>query len=420
MEYVAINDVDVRGKRVIVRVDVNSPIDPETGAVMDNKRIEAHAGTIRDLSERGAKVIVIAHQGRKGGADFTNLEEHSRLLAKHAGKRVLFVPDVTGARAEEAILSMAPGDIVLLDNLRGLDEETADKTPEEQSRSNLVRRLSSLADLYVLDAFSVSHRNNASVVGFSRTLPCYAGPVLERELKALSSIETAKRKVILVMGGNKAEECASVIEALSQGDSPRLERVLACGLLGSMFLRTRGYELGEETEGYVGKRGLSTQSGRFEGIVDKLGDRLVTPSDVAYDGGGRREEATVEELPAPGMILDIGRRTAARYGEILEGAGEDCSVVMKGTPGVYERPEFRLGSRTVYEALARSRAYTFIGGGDSSAALEVLGISPSKYSYVSLGGGALVYFLSGKPMPGLEALRGEGREAFATAESGRE
>ena len=405
---------------MIVRVDVNSPVDPEGGVIMDNKRIEAHAETIRDLADRGAKVIVIAHQGRKGGPDFTTLEEHSRLLAKHAARRVLYVPDVTGARAEKAIKTMAPGDIVLLGNLRELDEETADRTPEEHSRSNLVKRLSSLADMYVLDAFSVAHRSHASVVGFSRTLPCFVGPVLDRELSALRSVETAKKELMLVMGGNKLEECAAVIEAFSQGDSPRLEKVLACGVLGNLFLKILGYNLGDETEAYIENSGLLKQSKTMERILGRLGDRLITPVDVAYDIGGKREEVTIQNLPAPSMILDIGTRTAEKYGQIISDAKEDYSIVMKGTPGVYEKPEFRLGSRIVYEALAKSRAYTFIGGGDSSVALQVLGISPSEYSYVSLGGGALVYFLSGKRMPGLDALMREPRPVVLPSESREE
>lgn len=409
MEYRTIDDVDVRGKRVIVRVDLNSPIDPKTGVVIDNRRIQAHAETLRTLSDRGAKVIVIAHQGRKGSPEFTTLEEHARLLSEHAGRSVTYVPDITGARAEKAIQSMAPGDIVLLGNLRGLDEETADSTPEQHSRSTLVRRLSSLADMYVLDAFSVAHRNHASVVGFSRTLPSFVGPVLEKELKALGSIASSGKRLILVLGGNKLEECAAVIETFSQGDSPRLEKVLACGVLGTVFLKLLGHSLGEETETRIEERGLLSQSEAMERALKSLGDRLVTPVDVAYESDGRRAEIAVEGLPAPGTILDIGRRTAEEYGQTVSEAGEDCSIVMKGTPGVYEKPEFRLGSRIVYESLAKSRAYTFIGGGDSSAALEVLGISPSEYSHVSLGGGALIYFLSGRPMPGLDALVKEAR-----------
>lgn len=416
MEYRTIDGVDVRGKRVIVRVDLNSPIDPQTRAIIDNKRIQAHAETVRNLAERGARVIVIAHQGRKGGSDFTTLEEHSRLLSEHAGRKVLYVPDVTGAKAEKAITSMAPGEVVLLGNLRELDEETADRTVEEHSRSTLVRRLSSLADLYVLDAFSVAHRNHASVVGFSRTLPSFVGPVLQRELNALGSVESAQKRLILVMGGNKLEECAAVIEAFSQHGARQLDRVLACGVLGSVFLKLLGHKLGDETEGYIEERGLARQNETMERILHGLGDRLVTPMDVACDGGGRREEIAIQDLPAPGMILDIGRRTAERYGKIVSEAGEDCSIVMKGTPGAYEKPEFRLGSRIVYESLAKSKAYTFIGGGDSSTALQVLGISHSEYSYVSLGGGALVYFLAGKPMPGLEALRSERQQALATVE----
>lgn len=414
-----IGDADVTGKKVIVRVDLNSPISPETGLVIDNRRFEAHAETLRRLAERGAKIIVLAHQGRKGEPEFTTLEEHSKLLTRHVGRKVSYVPDLIGARAEDAIKSMSSGDIILLGNLRELDEESLEKTPEEHSESALVRKLSSLADLYVLDAFSVAHRSHASVVGFSRVLPSYAGEVMAKELDALGSIDASKGKVILLMGGNKPEECTSVIDAYLSRESPRLDRVLACGVLGDMFLRVFGHNLGEATEQYLEKKGLWKERGKIEQLAERLGDRLVTPTDLAFEKEGKRNEITVEALPASGMILDIGRKTAENYGKIIADASKDFSIILKGTPGVYEKSEFRLGSKMIYESLAKSPAFTLIGGGDSSTALQVLGIDIKEYSYVSLGGGALIRYLAGKPMPGVEALSAQ-RVAVRGRQSGKE
>lgn len=404
-ELRTIDDVSVRDKTVIVRVDLNSPIDPKTGLVIDNKRIAAHAETLRKLAQRGARVVVIAHQGRKGDPEFTTLEEHSRLLSKHTGSLVSYVPDIIGSKAESFIRNMKSGEIVLLENLRTLDEETADKTPEEHSQSSLVRKLANLADYYVLDAFSIAHRNHASVVGFSFLLPSFAGELLAKELAALNLAETSRHKVILLMGGNKPEECVDVIEEFLLIGSPRLMKVLSGGVLGDMFLKILGHRLGNETEQFLAKKGFDKDRERIERITKDLGDKLVTPVDVAYESDGKRQEITIDKLPAPSMIFDIGRRTAENFGHIIATAAEDCTIIMKGTPGVYERGEFRLGSKMVYEFLAKSRAFTLIGGGDSSTALQVLGINPSKYSYVSLGGGALIRFLAGKSMPGIDALK---------------
>lgn len=404
-ELQSIDGVVVSGKTVIVRVDLNSPVDPRTGLVIDNKRIEAHSETLRKLAEAGAKVVVIAHQGRKGDPEFTTLEAHSQLLSKHIGRSVMYVPDIIGSKAMNVVQTMKSGEVVLLENLRTLEEETADKSPEGHSQSTLVRKLASLADYYVLDAFSVAHRNHASVVGFSLALPSFAGGLLIKELDALNSAEDSRHEVILLMGGNKPQECTDVIEEFLLVGSRRLVKVLSAGVLGDMFLTILGHRLGNETEVYLTKKGFYKERERIERIARKLGNRLVTPVDIACDSDGRRQELRIDKLPAPSMILDIGRQTAERFGQIIMEAPEDCSIIMKGTPGVYERTEFRLGSKMVYDFLAKSRAFTLIGGGDSSAALQVLRINPSEYSYVSLGGGALIKFLAGKPMPGIDALK---------------
>lgn len=402
--YKTLDDVDVAGKTVIVRVDINSPIDPETGKIQDNERIQAHAETIRELSDRGARVVVLAHQGRKGEADFLPLEQHAELLSKHVGKPVRYVPDLVGEKAVEAVRGLRDGEIILLENVRILDEETKEASPEDHARGVLVSKLSELADLFVLDAFSVAHRAHASIVGFAARLPVVAGRVMERELKALGEILEKRSKVILFMGGNKPDDCIKVVEALLSRGRPEIRMLLSAGILGQLFLASEGRDLGDPSMAYIRKKGFDALLDKVKDLASRLGDRLKKPVDVAYELDGRREEVGVEGLPAPGPIMDIGGRTAAAYADIIRSASEDDAIIVKGPAGAYEHENFRRGTAEIYRALAESRAFTLIGGGDSSTAIRLVGLRVEDFSYVSLAGGALIHYLSGKKMPGVEVL----------------
>ena len=207
MKLPTLDDVDVKGKTVIVRVDLNVPYDPNTHSIRNSERIRAHAETVRELSDKGAKVIVLAHQGRKGDLDFTHLAQHAELLARDAGKDVLYVDDVIGEEALKAIAQLEEGKVLLLDNVRFLEDEAIEKTAEEHSRSSLVKALSPLADLFVNDAFSVAHRSHASIVGFTVLLPSVAGRVMEHEIESCEKALNAKRPRIFIMGGVKPDDC---------------------------------------------------------------------------------------------------------------------------------------------------------------------------------------------------------------------
>ncbi|MEM0329143.1 MAG: phosphoglycerate kinase, partial [Nitrososphaerota archaeon] len=281
--FKTLDDVDVRGKVVIVRADLNSPIDPQTGMIQDNERIQAHAETLKELAEKGARVVVLAHQGRKGDPDFLPLEQHAKLLSKHVGKPVKYVPDLIGEKAVEAVKSLRSGEILLLENVRILDEETAEKSPEEHARGALVSKLSGLADLFVLDAFSAAHRAHASIVGFAAVLPTVAGRVMERELKALSEILEKRSSMILFMGGNKPDDCIKVIEALLSRRKPEIKILLSAGILGQLFLASEGRNLGEPSMAYIRKKGFEPLIGKVRDLAAKLGDRLRKPIDVAYE-----------------------------------------------------------------------------------------------------------------------------------------
>ncbi|MCD6592266.1 MAG: phosphoglycerate kinase [Thaumarchaeota archaeon] len=405
LSFKTLDDVDVAGKTVLVRVDLNSPVDPETGKIQDNERIQAHAKTLRELSDKGAKVVVLAHQGRKGGADFLPLKQHAELLSKHVGKPVKYVPDVVGAEAENAIKSLKPGEILLLENVRTLDEETVEASPEEHAKGVLVSKLSKLADLFVLDAFSVAHRSHASIVGFAAVLPVVAGRVMEMELRALSELLEKRDKIILFMGGNKPEDCIKVVEMILNRGRPEIKTLLSAGILGQLFLMAEGRDLGSPSLEYIRKKGFDKLLDRVKALAQKLGDKLKRPIDVAYEADGKREEVKIENLPAPGPIMDIGSETASTYSDIIRSASKEDAIIVKGPAGAYEYEQFRKGTAEVYKALAESKAFTLIGGGDSSTAIRMVGLKVEDFSYVSLAGGALIHFLSGKRMPGVEILK---------------
>ena len=403
--YKTLDDVDVSGKTVIVRVDINSPIDPETGRIQDNERIQAHAKTLRELSDKGAKVVVLAHQGRKGGSDFLPLKQHADLLSKHVGKPVKYVPDLLGDEAEKAIKDLKEGEIVLLENVRTLDEETVEASPEEHAKGALVSKLSKLADLFILDAFSVAHRSHASIVGFAAVLPVIAGRVMEKELEALSELLEKRDKIILFMGGNKPKDCISVIEAILKRGKPEIKLLLTAGILGQLFLMAEGRDLGAPSLAYIKKKKFDEFVEKARELSEKLGERLYKPIDVAYEADGKRAEVKIEELPAPGPIMDIGSETAALYRKLITSATPEDAIIVKGPAGAYEHEEFRKGTREIYRALAESKAFTLIGGGDSSTAIKLVGLKVDDFSYVSLAGGALIHYLSGKTMPGVEILK---------------
>ncbi|MEN3048121.1 MAG: phosphoglycerate kinase [Candidatus Caldarchaeales archaeon] len=405
IRFRTIDELDAAGKRIAVRVDLNSSIDPETGRVMLNERFRAHARTVRELLDRGGKLVLLAHQGRRGDPDFTDLSQHAELLSGLVGSRVKFVPDVSGAEAVSAVKGLSSGEAVLLDNVRKLEDEDVEKSPEEHARSSLPRALAPHLDAFVLDAFSVAHRGHASVVGLAALLPTYAGRVMERELSALNDLILATRDVVFVLGGNKPRECTNVLERFI-GERPESVRaVLTGGVLGQLFAKSRGYDLGAPSEGFLVKKGHADLLPKVSEIDERIGDRVHVPEDFAYAGrGGSRAEVSLEGLPSPGEILDIGSRTIGRYSGLIEGLEGGTTVVVKGPMGVYERPEFRAGTRAVYSALTKTKASTFIGGGDSVTAIEMLGFRPSDFTFVSLGGGALISYLSGEPMPGLEVL----------------
>ena len=399
-KFLTLDDFDVKDKTVLVRVDFNSPVDPETKKVLSDTRIRAHGETtIKELAEKGAKVVILAHQGRPGEPDFISLEQHAKILADILGKPVKFVDDVYGEKAQNAIKELKSGEILVLDNVRKFPGETKKASPEEHSKSELVMSLAPLADIFVNDAFAAAHRAHASIVGFTALLPSAAGRIMERELKALSKVlENPEKPCIYILGGAKADDSLQISKYVL--DNNIADHVLTGGITGHLFLVARGYNLGKPNMELLEKKELMGLVPGIKELMEKYPGKIETPIDLAVEVDGKRKEITVEELPTDYPIYDIGTKTIERYSQIISTAK---SIVFSGPPGVYEKEEFAKGTKGLFEAIAKSNAFSLIGGGHSVAAVHSFGLA-DRMGYISTAGGALIEFLMGKELPGVAAL----------------
>ena len=392
-----LDDFDFKGKAAFVRVDLNCPVDEKTLAVEKSERISGHAKTVRELSDLGARVVVLAHQGRKGDYDCISLSQHSLLLGSEVKKPVKFIDDVCGARAKAAIKALSDGEILLLDNVRFLDDETKYKTIEENEKATLVSELSPLCDVFVLDAFSAAHRAQASIVGFHKK-PVVAGRVMERELTALSKLKNPARPSAFIFGGAKADDSIGILENwLSEG---KIDYALTCGVLGELFILASGRELGKTLDFLKEKKALLHLPKARE-LLGRYKGKILFPEDVAVDAAGKRKEIPVSSLPSGELICDIGEKTAKRYCGIISSSK---TVIMNGPAGVYEKGEFANGTRELLKAIEKSSAFSVFGGGHTLSAIDKFKISKKKLGYVSLAGKALIEYLSGEELPGVKIL----------------
>jgi len=399
--FSTMDDLDFSGKTTLVRVDFNSPLDPNTKRIQDDSRIRAHAPTIRELSEKGAKVVVLAHQGRPGDPDFSTLEEHTKVLSNILAKTpVRYVNDIFGEKAQSAIRQLKKGEVLVLENVRVFPSETDKKTVEEHTKSELVAKLAPLAQVFVNDAFAAAHRAHASTVGFTPVLPTVAGRLMEKELDALErATKTTAKPCVYVLGGAKADDAAKISDyVLGQGIA---DQVITGGVIANLFLQATGRDLGPKNRDYLREKELEQYTPQIKEILKKYGGRVVLPEDLAVEVGGKRKEIDVSKLPTDHPIFDIGPKSIAKYCDIISKAK---TIVINGPMGVYENDEFLPGTKRVFEAIAKSKAFSIAGGGHTVAALEKLSLAKG-ISYVSSGGGALMEYLSGKKLPAVEALQ---------------
>ncbi|MDV7350499.1 phosphoglycerate kinase [Halorubrum distributum] len=386
--------------RVLVRLDLNSPI--EDGDPQDNRRFERHAETVRELADAGHRVVLMAHQGRPGRDDFTSLAGHAEILADRVGRDVGFVADTYGDEALAAIDALAAGEILLLENTRMCEDELPEASPEEKAETEFVRTLAPRFDAYVNDAYSAAHRKHASLVGFPLALPAYAGRVMETEYAANTAIATREfdGPVTMVVGGTKATDVIGVMDALDD----RVDRFLLGGVAGELFLRAAGHPVGHD----VGEMDLFDEQWEanrelIESVLDERGDEIRLASDLAYEGAdGERAEVAVDDIEEKETgYLDVGAATVDDYEPAIR---ESDAVFVKGALGVFEDERFADGTVGVLEAIAETDCFSVVGGGDTSRAIEMYGLSEEEFSHVSIAGGAYIRALTGEPLPAVEVL----------------
>ncbi len=386
----SVRDAEVAGKRVLVRVDFNVPLDG--GRVADDTRIRAALPTIELLRERGAAAILVSHLGRpKGDPDpALSMRPVGERLAELLGVGVKQAPAVVGEDVETMSAGLSPGDLLLLENVRFEPGETKND-PE------LAGALAALADLYVNDAFGAAHRAHASTEGVAHRLPAYAGLLLEREVEELTRVvESPASPLVVVLGGAKVSDKVGVIDRFLE----IADRILIGGAMCFSFFRAQGIATGDSLVEEEGVKLAEEALQRAEGSDCEL----MLPVDLvlgeSFDAATARRESDGVEVPDGWMGLDIGPRTAAAYAEAIAPAG---TVLWNGPMGAFELEPFAAGTRAVAEAVAAAPGTTVVGGGDSVAALHQFGLA-EKVDWVSTGGGASLELLEGKKLPGVEAL----------------
>jgi phosphoglycerate kinase len=388
MTYRSVRDADVSGKRVLVRVDFNVPM--QEGRITDDTRIRAALPTIEDLLARSAAVILVSHLGRPKGKPSPefSLAPVGKHLSQVLGHRVAVAGDVAASAAQEAVGALRPGEIVLLENVRF-------EPGEEKNDPELARRLASLADLYVNDAFGAAHRAHASTVGVAELLPAYAGYLMESELEALRRlVESPERPYVAILGGAKVSDKLAVIGNLAA----QVDAILVGGGMANTFLLSQGHAIGTS----LAEPELVD---RAKAILDDAGRRgvdLLLPSDVvvARSLDEEAETVSIEHVSDVVAIYDIGPDTTKRFGDRIAGAR---TIFWNGPMGVFERPAFAQGTLAIATAVADADAFSVVGGGDSVAAVEQAGVG-DRISHISTGGGASLEYVEGRTLPGVAAL----------------
>ncbi|MCS7300376.1 MAG: phosphoglycerate kinase [Fimbriimonadales bacterium] len=388
MHKKTVRDIDVRGKRVLVRVDFNVPV--QDGVITDDRRIRESLPTIQYLLEQGATVVLMSHFGRPKGQrtpEFS-LRPVAHRLSELLGREVHFFEDCIGEAVEQGIQNLPPNAVALLENVRFYAQE-------EANDPDFARALARLGEAYVNDAFGSAHRAHASTEGVAHHLPAVAGLLMEKELRYLGqALGNPERPFVAILGGAKVHDKIGVIQNLL----PKVDKLLIGGGMAFTFLKAQGYE--------IGKSLLDADSLNFAAqMLQQAGDKIALPMDVvvapALAPNAPTQTVPANQIPADQMGLDIGPETARAFGAFVKTAR---TVVWNGPLGAFETPPFEQGTRAVLQAVAESGAVSILGGGDTAAAAEQLGFA-DRITHISTGGGASLEFLEGRTLPGVAALQ---------------
>lgn len=395
-----IDDIDVNNQRVLLRADLNAPMKQDANGVMqitDDGRLKASVATINDLRKKNAKIVILAHLGRPKGErkPELSLKPIAKRLGELVGTPITFIDDLNGADTSTIVNALKPGEIAMVENIRYEKDETSKDATERQK---LAKVLASLGDVFVIDGFGVVHREQASVTDIARLLPKAAGRLVQAEQKAFDKVlNNPVRPYVVVLGGSKVSDKLGVINNLIS----KVDKLLIGGGMAFTFLKAQGFEVGDSL----------LEVDRIDEVkqliktAQEKNVEIVLPIDVVIskelDGSAPVSVVDAHQIPVGQKGLDIGPKTSELFAKKIADAK---TVVWNGPMGVFEVNAFASGTKTVAQALANSDAYSVVGGGDSAAAIRLLGLDESKFDHISTGGGASLELLEGKVLPGLAVL----------------
>jgi len=400
IEFNTIDDFDLEGKTVLVRVDINSPVDPNSGVILDDTRMKLHGETLNELSIKGAKVVVLAHQSRPGKKDFTTLEQHRDVLSKRLGIDVKYIDSIFSQEAKKAIKSLKNHEILLLENVRFFSEESINKSVDEQSKTILPKKLAPLIDIFINDAFAAAHRSQPSLVGFTQIVPSAAGRIMEKELKVIqNALDNVEKPCIFILGGMKADDSIDVMENVLKNGTA--DYVLTTGLVANIVLLAAGVNIGKSNKNFIKDRDYCYLVKKSKKLLKKYPSKIVYPKDVAIENKDKkREDVSINNI-SNFPIFDIGVESIKEYAKLIR-SGK--TIFANGPAGVFEDPKFAMGTEDILNAIASSEGFSIIGGGHIAAATTAMGFE-NDVSHISSGGGACINLLSGKKLAAVEALK---------------
>ncbi len=404
MQIKNLNHVNITNKTVLLRVDFNSPIDPEAGLILDDKRFREHLPTIRALDK--ALCVILTHQSRPGKKDFTSLISHATRLEQLLGKKVTFIDDIFGHTARDAIRNGKTGDIIMLENVRFNAEEALKLSPQDAAKTLLIRKLSEMGDIFINDAFGTAHRSQPTIVGLTETLPSVAGILMQKEIENLTKVlGGAPRPVTFILGGTKVDDSIDVAKNVLMNNIA--DNVITIGVVANVFLAARRVNIGKPSLSLIEKLGYLNQIEIAEELLQKYGDRIFVPDSVAVKQNNQRIEVSVDKIPEDCPILDISGEGLFDCLKILK---QSRTVVLNGPAGLFEESDYAIGTYEIIKA-ASEVEFSVVGGGHTAAVIEKMGYE-SKFTHISTGGGACIEFLTGKKLPAIDALEKSAEKFF--------
>lgn len=399
-EYKSYKDVDLKGKKILIRPDINSNIDVENNTIRESPRIQALAEALEEFKD--CAIVVMAHQSRPGRKDFTSLKLHADELKKFTDLPVTFVDDIYGDKAVQAIKDLDVGEVLVLDNARKFEKETTNFDDfSEAEKTEMIQTLAPLFDYFIADAFGAAHRAQPSIIGWPTLL---AGPTVIKEFEVMSKLlENPKKPLAMLIGGAKAIDKFQAMRYNLEND--RLDYGLCAGLTAVLILEALGTPTGEPNKKLIADD-LEKAKDEIVEVYEEFKDKIILPIDLTIEEDGKREDIDIEEVGKHNKTTgDIGDKTIEKFAEIIK----DCqTIVANGPPGIFEKEIFRKGTNEMATAMAEATkeedAFSVIGGGEFGAAAEMLGYG-NDISFISTGGGAMLEILSGIDVPLVRALR---------------